>query len=75
MQNSVLAENHKKFERNYNQEVKILPKDFDFESNIVITPKKLIIHNLGSENSAIVIQNKSAIKSHFELFKLIWNLV
>ncbi|HIP21500.1 MAG TPA: hypothetical protein EYG72_00850 [Candidatus Pacebacteria bacterium] len=71
MQDSDVSKKHKKFEKNYNQEVKILPQGFDFESNIVITKKKLIIHNLGSNGTAIVIQNSSAIKSHSELFKLV----
>ena len=75
MQNSEISKKYKKFEKNYNQQVKILPEKIFLENNIVITNHKIIIHTLNSKNSAIIIKDKSIINTQKELFNLIWKLI
>ncbi len=69
---SKISKEHKKFEKNYNEKVKILPKDTALKTNLVITPQKIVIHQLTEPIMAIVIENKSIIQMHKELFEIIW---
>ncbi len=69
---SPVAREHKKFEKNYNEKVKILPKDTSLTTNLVITPQRVVIHQLTPPLMAIVIENKSVIEMHKELFEMIW---
>ncbi|HEY4483387.1 MAG TPA: helix-turn-helix domain-containing protein [Candidatus Paceibacterota bacterium] len=71
--NSGRAQHMKKFERNFNQKVKILPEGTVLSASIIITPQKIVIHQYNLPISAIVIQTKSAIQSQKEMFELIWN--
>ena len=74
-QDSPLAREHKKFEKNYNEEVKILPKDTSLTTNMVITPRKVVIHQLSIPMLAIVIENANVVKMNKEMFEMIWNSV
>lgn len=65
----------KQYEKNYNEEVKILPKNVNFSSNLIIIPKKVIIHQLVPPVRAVVIENKSAVQLQRELFNTIWESI
>lgn len=69
---TLLAHEWKKMERNFNSLIKILPKEIDFKSNLVITPERLLIHQLTPPVMGIVIENKSIIKLHTEMYEVIW---
>lgn len=62
----------KNYEKNYNEEIKILPEKINFSSNLIIIPKKVIIHQLIPPFRAIVIENPSAVHLQRELFNVIW---
>lgn len=62
----------KKYEKNYNEEIKILPENINFSSNLIIIPKKIIIHQLVPPIRAIVIENQSAVQLQRELFNTLW---
>lgn len=72
---SEIARKHKKFERNYNEEIRILPKGTGFTANIIITPQKIVFHQLTQPIMVLVVENKSIIKTHQEIFDMIWNSV
>lgn len=74
-QDSKLAREHKKFEKNYNEKVKIMPAGTTLAVNSVIIPSKLVIHQLTPPIMAIVIENKSIIQMHKELFEIIWKSI
>jgi sugar-specific transcriptional regulator TrmB len=63
----------KKNQRNLNLEIKFLPHNTNLISNMVVIPKRLVIHQLTPPISAMVIENKSAIQLHQQLFNIIWN--
>ncbi|MFH1030912.1 MAG: helix-turn-helix domain-containing protein [bacterium] len=65
----------KQCEKNYNEKVKILPKNVNFSSNLIIIPKKVIIHQLVPPVRAVVIENKSAVQLQRELFNTIWESI
>ncbi len=75
MVDSQLAHRHKKFKKNYNEKIKILPAHIMLTTNLVIIPKKVIIHQLSSPNIAIVIENKSIVQMHREMFEIMWQAV
>lgn len=74
-QDSSIAREHEKFQKNYNQRVRILPQGTVLETNIVITPQKLVIQELKEPMIAIVIENESIIKSHKQLFETLWHSI
>jgi sugar-specific transcriptional regulator TrmB len=75
LQDSKTAREFKKFEKNYNEKIKILPKETTLTTSLVIIPKRVVIHQLTPPIMAMVIENKSIIKMHRELFYIIWNKV
>lgn len=72
-QDSEIAHEHKRLEQNYNEKVKILPTKTSLTTNMVITPQRVVIHQLTQPIIAIVIENKSIIQMQREMFEIIWN--
>jgi sugar-specific transcriptional regulator TrmB len=73
--NSELAQKRKQTEKNFNEEIKILPENSKFHVDLVITPYKLVMFQLYEPLIAIVIENKSIIELHREIFELVWNSI
>lgn len=65
----------KEKENNYFIKVKILPKETKLTTNLVIIPKKVVIHQIIPPAMAIVIENRSVIHMHQETFEIIWNSI
>ena len=63
----------KKFERNYNEKVKILDLNTQLSTNTIITSKKIIIHRLIEPISAIILTDPTIIQMHKESFEIMWN--
>ncbi len=57
----------------YNAEIKFLPKNVKLETNLVITPQRIMIQQLVHPVVALVIENKTFINMHQEIFRLIWS--
>ncbi|MDO8524462.1 MAG: helix-turn-helix domain-containing protein [bacterium] len=72
LQDSPLARKHKEIERNFNEKIKILPKKTSLNTNLIITPSRVIIHQLTLPAMAMVIENKNIANTHCELFDIIW---
>lgn len=62
-------------ENNYFIKVKILPKQTELTTNLVIIPKKVVIHQIIPPMMAMVIENKSIIQMHQQTFEIIWNSI
>lgn len=69
------AQEWKKYEKNYNCKVKILPKNVSFSVDVVITPQKMVIQPLSSPIMAIVIENDNLIKMQREIFEMLWKSI
>lgn len=63
---------YKQFEKNFNLKAKFLPSNVSLTTNTVIIPEMLAIHQITPPVSALVIENKSTIQTHQELFNLLW---
>lgn len=75
LSDSKIAREHKKAEKNYNERIKILPPNTNLNTNTVITPQYLVIHQLTPPIVAVVIENKSTIQTQRELFEIIWRSI
>ena len=63
---------YSKFEKNYNHKIRFLPKETRLTTNLVITPQRALIHQLNQPIMGIVIENRSAIEMHQQLFEVLW---
>jgi sugar-specific transcriptional regulator TrmB len=70
---SAIAREHQKLSKNFSMEVKIMPQATQFDANMVIIPRKLVVHQLVPKSLAIVIENRAVTKTMSELFRLIWD--
>ena len=70
---SPLAQRRKETERNFNEKVKILPKDTNIHVDMAITPYKLVIFQLREPLDALVVENQSMITAQKEVFELLWS--
>jgi hypothetical protein len=55
-----------------NNIVKLLPDHFEIKTNIAITPKRIIFHQMHEPIHAIALETKSIIDAHKKLFELLW---
>ncbi len=55
-----------------NNIIKLLPDNFEIKTNIAITPKRIIFHQMHDPVHAIVLETKSIIDAHKKLFELLW---
>ncbi|MEI8130361.1 MAG: helix-turn-helix domain-containing protein [bacterium] len=74
-QDSPLAREHKKLERNFNEEIKILPTTNALNVDTVLLPEKLITLELTPPYMTVVIENKSIVSLHKEMFEIIWKSI
>lgn len=75
LQDSKIAREHKKIEKNYNEKIKILPSKINLTTNLVIIPRKIVIHQLTPPIMAMVIENKNIIQMHREFFEIMWDSI
>ena len=75
LQDSKLARERKKFEKNVHENIKILPPDTDLVTNMIILPNKIIIHQLTPPINAIVITNPSVIQMGKQMFEIMWKSI
>lgn len=72
-QDSSLAREWKGLERNFNAEIRILPETTKLKTNLVITPQRVFIHQITLPLVGILIENKSVIEMHKEMYEIIWS--
>lgn len=72
LSDSELAHKYKEFERNFQEEIKFLLPESKIETNVVITPRRLVIQQMYAPVLAVTIENKSLIHLHRELFNVMW---
>lgn len=72
-QDSEIARHQKKFQQNFNQEFRILNHQVNLNIDMLILPNKLIIVDLVSPLTTLVIENKSIIELQKNIFEIIWN--
>ncbi len=74
-QDSDIARKLQRSQPLYKASVKLLPSPTSLKTNLVVTPQKVIIHQLVPPIIGIVIENKSVIQMHKEMFEIMWNSI
>ncbi len=74
-QDSEIAREHKRRERNYNETIKILPARTKLTTNLVVIPKKVVIHQIIPPIFAMVTENKNIVQMHREQFEIMWRSI
>lgn len=72
LQYSAKAKEIKKYEKNYNLEIRFLPQKTLLSTNIIIIPRRMIIHQLIPPIMAIAIENESIIATNRQMFEIMW---
>ena len=75
LQHSELAAEHKRCERNYSEQVKLLPPDTVFDTNLVTTPQLSVMHQLTTPTSALVVENTNIARMHQQIFDMLWTTI
>lgn len=65
----------KSYSKNFNSQVKYLPLNTNLKTNLVIIPRRMLIHELTQPITGIVIENKRTIDMQREIFELLWNSI
>ena len=72
LQDSPAARHSLKYQRNYNAEVRILPNRVRLTTNLIIIPKRVVVHQITSPIFAMTMENKNIINMHRESFNIMW---
>lgn len=75
LQDSKIAREHKKLQKNFNEKIKILPRGTVLNTNLIVLQHKIVIHQLITPYIAIVIENKSVVRMCREMFEIIWHSI
>jgi sugar-specific transcriptional regulator TrmB len=70
---SELSRKYKEFEQNFQEEIRLLPPTAKLDTNLVVTPRRILIQQMFSPVIVISIENSSVITMHRELFNVMWN--
>lgn len=57
------------------QEAKLLPKSVNITTNMIITSKRVVSHNIVPPIVAIVIENQGVIQTNKEMFEIMWRSI
>jgi HTH-type transcriptional regulator, sugar sensing transcriptional regulator len=74
-QDSPVAREHKKMEKIFNEQIKIMPAEYKLTTNMVIIPHRVIINQITPPILAMVIENDSIVQMNKELFEMIWRSI
>jgi len=72
LQDTPLAREHKNFQKNWNLNIKLLPKGTHLNTDLVITPQHVMVQQFNPPIMALLINNQSIIKMHQQLFEVMW---
>ncbi|MSU75310.1 MAG: hypothetical protein EXS55_02245 [Candidatus Magasanikbacteria bacterium] len=75
LQDSPPAREHQRLQKIFNEHIKILPPGTSLNTNLVIIPRRVVIHQLVPPINAIVIENPSVIRMHREMFEIMWRSI
>lgn len=67
------AQENKKLDQIYNMETRVLPKNTKLQTNMVVTPQKVLINQITQPIIGIVIENKSVIEMQQQIFEILWD--
>ena len=74
-QRSEVAERFKKYEKNFGMKIKFLPESASLNTNMAVTNDRVLIQQLTFPIMAVIIENRSIIEMHQQLFQIMWDAI
>ena len=74
LQDSPRAREHKKFAKNFHENIKLFGGEMGLQTNIVITPQRAVFHSMEKPMKALVVENPFVIASLQSVFRVLWQL-
>jgi predicted transcriptional regulator len=71
--NSESSKKYKEFEQNFQEEIRLMPMGAKLDTNLVVTPRRILIQQMFNPVIIISIENSSVITMHRELFNVMWD--
>ncbi len=75
LQDTPEARRRKQFEKNFNEHIKILPPEVSLVTNLVVIPRRVLIQQSRPPVFGVVIENKSIIEMHQQMFEIMWHSI
>ena len=75
LQDSPMARRYQKMQEFYNETIKLLPAGTKLDTNLVIIPQRVVIHQTVPPIKAIVIDSPIVAKMHKEFFEIMWQFL
>ena len=75
LQDTPEARRRKPLEKNFNEHIKILPPKVSLVTNLVVIPRRVLIQQSREPVFGIVIENKSIIEMHEQMFDIMWQSI
>ena len=72
VEDSPVARKHREMQAELSETIRFLPKETGLTTNLVIIPKKVVVHQLVAPVHAMVIENSHLVKMHREQFEIMW---
>lgn len=72
LQQGTSATYTKQYEKNIGAEVRLLPAEVDLDTNLIITKDKVIIHDLRTPTTIVVIENERVVRMNKAMFEMTW---
>jgi sugar-specific transcriptional regulator TrmB len=69
---SPTARLYKENEKNFREEVRLLPEGTRLDANMTITPRRVVIHPLTHPITTIVMETDALVRMQQDLFRVIW---
>ncbi len=70
---SEVGRSYKRTEKNFHEEVRLLPEGTMLDANMAITPRKIVIHPLTHPITTIVIETPALVRMQQTLFRVMWD--
>lgn len=75
LENNEVGICHQKIQHEFFSKIKLLPSQKELTTDLVITPHKILIHQLVGRPLAIIIENKNIVQMHKEIFETLWEFI
>ncbi len=62
-----------RFSKNFQQDIKLIPATLPLSTTMIVTPERVMIHQLVKPIMVIVIENQNIIQMQKEVFEMLWN--
>lgn len=74
-QDSPVARDHQRLQKTFHETIRLLPAGTKLATNLIVIPRRVVIHQLVPPVFALVIEHASVVQMHREQFEIMWKAV